>query len=98
MYGTHSALTALLRGLVAALLLSSPVDLSLIVQHPNVGAIVIAGYPGQSGGLAVAEIVFGAINPSGRLSQTWWVVRSAKIAVWFYAVAVVMRYWVRLSL
>eukprot|EP00750_Incisomonas_marina_P009641 INCI16063.1.p1 GENE.INCI16063.1~~INCI16063.1.p1 ORF type:complete len:718 (-),score=90.54 INCI16063.1:456-2609(-) len=58
--------------IVVVVISGGPVDLSLVVQHPNVGAIVIAGYPGQSGGLAVAEVVFGAINPSGRLSQTWY--------------------------
>lgn len=35
-----------------------------------VGAILWAGYPGQSGGTALAKIIFGDVSPSGRLSHT----------------------------
>jgi len=48
------------------------IDLAAVKANPKVSAILIAGYPGQAGGQALAETVFGLNNPSGRLTQTWY--------------------------
>jgi beta-glucosidase len=41
-------------------------------EAENLPAIVQAWYPGEAGGRAVAEILFGNINPSGRLPVTFY--------------------------
>jgi len=47
-----------------------PIDLTSVRDNPNIEAILWAGYPGQSGGDAIAQIIFGDVSPSGRLPHT----------------------------
>ena len=53
---------------VVVLINGRPLATRWIAQ--NVPAIVEAWLPGEQGGQAVAEVLFGDTNPSGRLSVT----------------------------
>ncbi|KAK9665622.1 hypothetical protein RND81_14G124300 [Saponaria officinalis] len=57
---------------VLVLLCGGPVDVSLARDDEKVGSILWAGYPGEAGGVAVADVVFGDHNPGGRLPMTWY--------------------------
>lgn len=48
------------------------VDLAAYKNHPKVGAIVYGGYLGQAGGQALADVLFGKYNPTGKLPQTFY--------------------------
>jgi beta-D-xylosidase 4 len=45
-------------------------DLTIDKAHAQVQAIIWAGYPGQSGGTAIFDIITGAAAPAGRLPVT----------------------------
>ena len=57
---------------VAVVMGGGPLDISAIKANKNIQAIMWCGYPGQSGGTAIADVVFGKVNPSGKLSVTWY--------------------------
>jgi len=61
---------ALGKPLVVVTLNGSPLDLSW--EKENASAILEAWYPGQSGGLAVADVLAGKANPAGRLPLTFY--------------------------
>jgi beta-D-xylosidase 4 len=50
----------------------SSLDLSYIRDSSNYASLIWAGYPGQAGGLAVANVIFGQYNPGGRLPITFY--------------------------
>ncbi|KAL8217830.1 hypothetical protein R6Q57_021203 [Mikania cordata] len=49
-----------------------PLDVLFAQGDPRVASIIWVGYPGEAGGRALAEIIFGDHNPSGKLPVTWY--------------------------
>jgi beta-glucosidase len=56
--------------LVVVAMNGSTIDLSWAKE--NAAAIIEAWYPGQAGGLAVANVISGKVNPAGRLPLTFY--------------------------
>lgn len=53
---------------VLVLMSGGPVDVSFAKNDPRIAAIVWAGYPGQAGGAAIADILFGVANPGKHIN------------------------------
>jgi beta-glucosidase len=64
------ALKATGKPIVLVLLNGSALSINYAAE--NLDAILTAGYPGQQGGNAVADVLFGDYNPAGRLPVTYY--------------------------
>ena len=47
-----------------------PLILEPWIEHPNVTGVLWAGVPGAEAGNAIADVLYGEWNPSGRLPYT----------------------------
>ncbi|CAL0300219.1 unnamed protein product [Lupinus luteus] len=57
---------------ILVLMSGGPVDITFAKNDPRIKGILWAGYPGQAGGAAIADILFGTANPGGKLPMTWY--------------------------
>lgn len=55
---------------VLVVMSGGPIDISAHLDA--VDAVMWCGYPGQAGGAAIADAIFGNTNRFGKLSQTWY--------------------------
>ncbi|KAJ0817649.1 putative glycosidase [Helianthus annuus] len=47
-------------------------DIQFAKVNPKITSILWVGFPGEAGGAALADIIFGKYNPSGRLPMSWY--------------------------
>lgn len=57
---------------VVVVMAAGPIDVSFLKNESKVGGILWVGYPGQDGGEAIAQVMFGDYNPGGRSPITWY--------------------------
>jgi len=62
-------ISAVNKNTIVVITAGGAVDMNSWLDH--VAAVLQAWYPGRGGGPALAEVVFGAVNPSGRLPVTF---------------------------
>ena len=60
------------RPIIVVIMSGGSVNLERFKTNPRIGAILYVGYPGQAGGISIAQTIFGDNNPSGRLSHTFY--------------------------
>ncbi|XVE49324.1 hypothetical protein DITRI_Ditri01bG0073600 [Diplodiscus trichospermus] len=57
---------------ILVVMAAGPIDISFAKNVRKIGGILWVGYPGQAGGEAIAQVIFGDYNPAGRSPFTWY--------------------------
>ncbi|KAI5804272.1 beta-glucosidase 1 precursor [Geopyxis carbonaria] len=65
-----STVAAACKNTVVVLHSVGAVDMEAWIEHPNVTAVLAAHLPGQESGGALVDVIWGAVNPSGKLPYT----------------------------
>ena len=56
---------------ILAINCGSAMDMSFLSEMPGINAILYICQLGTEGGNAFADVISGAVSPSGKLSSTW---------------------------
>ncbi|PWA81900.1 glycoside hydrolase family 3 C-terminal domain-containing protein [Artemisia annua] len=68
-----SEVTSASKGPVILVIMSGGgMDIQAAKKNSKITSILWVGFPGEAGGAALADIVFGRFNPSGRIPMTWY--------------------------
>ncbi|XVF44988.1 hypothetical protein PTKIN_Ptkin02bG0169400 [Pterospermum kingtungense] len=57
---------------ILVVMAAGPIDISFTKNMSKIGGVLWVGYPGQAGGDAIAQVIFGDYNPAGRSPFTWY--------------------------
>ncbi|GLJ09085.1 hypothetical protein SUGI_0101530 [Cryptomeria japonica] len=66
---------------VLVIMSGGPFDITFAKDDDKIAGILWVGYPGQAGGAAIADVIFGQYNPGGRLPVTWYPQEFVKVAM-----------------
>eukprot|EP00250_Pteridium_aquilinum_P005814 c15850_g1_i1 orf=355-2799(+) len=67
--------------LALVIMSGGPLDVGFAVNLSQISSILWVGYPGEAGGQAIAEVIFGDYNPAGRLPMSWYPESYTKVAM-----------------
>ena len=70
-YRMLSDICAYYRDVIVVINAGAQVDISFMDEFSNIKALLSIVQPGMEGGNAVADILSGKVNPSGKLADTW---------------------------
>lgn len=66
------AVAAVNRNTIVVMQTMGMVEVEQFKNDPNIPGIIWTGYNGQAQGTAIAKILFGDVNPGGKLNITWY--------------------------
>ncbi|KAJ7296232.1 hypothetical protein O6H91_13G069500 [Diphasiastrum complanatum] len=66
---------------ILVIMCGGPVDILFAKDDSRISSILWVGYPGEAGGVAISQVLFGHYNPGGRLPVTWYPENFTKISM-----------------
>lgn len=57
--------------IILILNMANTMEMGWLEEYPSIKSVLWAGFPGTTGNRALADILLGRVNPSGKLPDTW---------------------------